>query len=61
MAISGIVFVQLDKVLLSKILPLKAFGQYALAGVVASALYILLSPTFNVIYPRLSALVAFQT
>jgi O-antigen/teichoic acid export membrane protein len=57
-AISAIVLMQLDKVLLSRILTLDGFGQYALAGVVASALYILLTPTFNVIYPRLSALVA---
>jgi len=57
-AISAIVLMQLDKVLLSKILPLESFGRYTLAGVVASGLYILLTPTFNVIYPRLSALVA---
>ena len=57
-AISAIVLMQLDKVLLSRILPLEGFGQYALAGVVASALYILLTPTFNVIYPRLSGWVA---
>jgi len=49
---------QLDKVLLSKILSLEDFGRYALAGVVASGLYILLTPAFNVIYPRLSVLVA---
>jgi O-antigen/teichoic acid export membrane protein len=57
-AISAIVLMQLDKVLLSKILTLESFGQYALAGVLASGLYILLTPTFNIIYPRLSALVA---
>jgi O-antigen/teichoic acid export membrane protein len=56
--ISAIVLMQSDKVLLSKILPLESFGSYTLAGVVASGLYILLTPTFNVIYPRLSALVA---
>ena len=57
-AISAIVLMQLDKILLSKMLPLQSFGQYALAGVVASGLYVLLTPTFNLIYPRLSALVA---
>lgn len=57
-AVSGIILMQLDKVLLSRILSLQDFGHYALAGVVASALYVLLTPTFNVIYPRLSALVA---
>lgn len=57
-AISAVILMQLDKVLLSKMLSLEDFGRYALAGVVASGLYILLTPTFNVIYPRLSALVA---
>ena len=56
-AVSGIILMQLDKVLLSKILSLEDFGRYALAGVVASGLYVLLTPAFNVIYPRLSALV----
>lgn len=56
-AVSAIILMQLDKVLLSRILSLEDFGRYALAGVVASGLYILLTPTFNVIYPRLSALV----
>ena len=56
-AVSGIILMQLDKVILSKMLSLEDFGRYALAGVVASGLYMLLTPTFNVIYPRLSALV----
>lgn len=57
-AISAVILMQLDKVLLSKILSLEDFGKYTLAGVVASGLYIILTPTFNVIYPRLSVLVA---
>lgn len=57
-AVSGVILMQLDKVLLSRILSLEDFGRYALAGVVANGLYIILTPTFNVIYPRLSALVA---
>ena len=56
-AVSGLVLMQLDKLLLSKLLSLEDFGRYALAGVVAGGLYIILTPTFNVIYPRLSALV----
>ena len=56
-AVSGIILMQLDKVLLSRILSLEDFGRYALAGVVANGLYVLLTPTFNVIYPRLTALV----
>ena len=57
-AISGVILMQLDKVVLSRLLPLDAFGRYALAALVATALYMVLTPTFNVIYPRLSALVA---
>jgi O-antigen/teichoic acid export membrane protein len=57
-ALSGVLLMQLDKILLSKIISLEDFGRYALAGVIASGLYVLLTPTFNVIYPRLSVLVA---
>lgn len=56
-AITGAILMQLDKVLLSRLLSLEDFGCYALAGVVASGLYVLLTPAFNVVYPRLSALV----
>lgn len=57
-ALSGLVFTQLDKIILSKILDLESFGQYMLATVVVSGLYVLINPVFNVIYPRMSALVA---
>src|SRR5258708_10547480 len=57
-ALSSLVFTQLDKVLLSKILGLEEFGRYMLATVVVSALYVLVTTTFNTIYPRFSALVA---
>ena len=49
---------QLDKVLLSRLVSLEDFGVYALAGVVASGLYVFLTPLFNVIYPKMSELVA---
>lgn len=55
-AFSSIFLMQLDKILLSKMLPLKIFGYYSLAVVFASSLNILIGPVFNVIYPRLSAL-----
>jgi O-antigen/teichoic acid export membrane protein len=55
--ITALVFTQLDKVILSKILELDEFGIYMLATVVVSALYILINPVFNVIYPRMSELV----
>jgi O-antigen/teichoic acid export membrane protein len=57
-AISGVILMQLDKVILSRILSLEAFGTYAIAATLSGGLYVLLTPTFNVIYPRLSAMVA---
>jgi len=56
--IFGVILMQLDKLILSKLLSLEEFGGYVLAGVVASSLYVLLTPVFNTIYPKLSALVA---
>jgi O-antigen/teichoic acid export membrane protein len=57
-AVSGVILTYADKLILSRLLPLADFGRYALAGAVAGGLYLLLTPTFNVIYPRMSALVA---
>lgn len=55
--LTALVFTQLDKVILSKMLGLGEFGHYMLATVVVSGLYVLISPLFNVMYPRFSALV----
>ena len=55
--LTGLVFTQLDKVILSKLLGLDEFGHYMLATVVVSGLYVLITPIFNVVYPRFSALV----
>lgn len=54
--VTSIVLVQVDKVILSYLLPLSDFGVYFVASSLASGLYILISPVFSVIYPRLSAL-----
>lgn len=56
--LTALVFTQLDKVILSKMLGLEEFGYYMLATVVVSGLYVLIAPVYNVIYPRFSALVA---
>jgi len=47
---------QLDKVLLSRLLTLEAFGYYALAGVIANALYMLVGPICTAFYPRFTEL-----
>ncbi len=59
-AFSGLVFTQLDKLVLSKLISLADFGRYALATVVVSSLYVVITPLFNAMYPRFSALVASQ-
>jgi O-antigen/teichoic acid export membrane protein len=55
---AGLALSQFDKVLLSDLLALDAFGQYVLAGVVASALSIVIAPFYNAIYPRFCAYIA---
>lgn len=57
-AVTGLIFTQIDKVILSKILPLDEFAQYALAWVVVSVMYLLINPVFNIVYPRFSSFVA---
>lgn len=57
--ITALILTQLDKVILSKMLPLKIFGYYILAGMVGNGLSgLLIAPMFNTIFPRFSALVA---
>ncbi|MFK8049183.1 MAG: lipopolysaccharide biosynthesis protein [Halioglobus sp.] len=56
-AATGVLLAQLDKVLLSNLLSLEQFAHYTLAGLLASGLYILLTPTFNVVYPKFSVYV----
>ena len=53
-----LILTQVDKVILSGLLTLSSFGEYTLATVVVSAVYLIVNPVFNVIYPRFTALVA---
>ncbi len=57
-ALTSAVFTQLDKVILSKNVALSEFGHYMVAVMVMSGLHILIAPVFNVVFPRMSALVA---
>ena len=59
--LTSLAFTQLDKVILSKMLSLEDFGHYMLATLLVSGLYLLISPVYNVIYPRFSALVALDS
>jgi O-antigen/teichoic acid export membrane protein len=56
--VMGIAFVtllqtQVDKLMLSRLLPLESFGQYALAATIAGALYVVVVPVTQGIYPRM--------
>lgn len=57
-SILGVVLAQMDKIVLSKLLTLEMFGYYSLASVVASGLYVIISPVFTAIFPRFSQLIA---
>lgn len=52
----AILLTQIDKIMLSKMLTLTDFGYYSLAGTVAGALYMLISPISTAVLPRLTEL-----
>jgi O-antigen/teichoic acid export membrane protein len=52
----ALLLTQVDKILLTKLLPLVEFGYYTLAATVAGALYMLISPITQAYYPRLCEL-----
>jgi len=52
----ALLLTQVDKVLLSKLLSLSDYGYYTLAASVAGALYMLISPITQALYPRLCEL-----
>ncbi len=53
-----LVLVQLDKIILSKMVPLEMLGYYTLAGLVSNGLAMLGGPIFNALFPSFSELVA---
>lgn len=56
--VSSILLTQMDKIILSMLLPLRMFGYYALATAVGNGLYLLITPVFTATFPRLSTMVA---
>jgi O-antigen/teichoic acid export membrane protein len=54
----SLLLTQVDKILLSKLLTLEAFGYYSLASIVAGALYTLANPIAQAFFPRFSELIA---
>jgi len=56
-AVTAAILTQSDKLILSGMLSLEAFGYYALAGVVAYGLYRVTAPIYVAVYPRFCKLV----
>lgn len=54
----ALLFTQVDKIILSKMLPLSEFGEYALAVVLAGGLYFIITPISQAFYPRLCSQIA---
>ncbi len=52
----GLLLTQTDKILLSRLLPLKAYGYYVLASAAANGLVTLSGPITAAFYPRFTAL-----
>lgn len=57
-AFLALLLAQLDKILLTRLLSLEAFGYYAMASTVAMAISLLVSPVSQAFYPRFSEIVA---
>jgi len=57
-SVVALLLTQTDKILLSTLLPLEAFGHYILAASVASASIFIAGPMFNAVFPRFSQLVS---
>lgn len=55
-AITSLVFTQLDKLLLSRLINLDSYGHYMLAALLVSGLSVLTGPTFAVIFPKFTTL-----
>lgn len=55
-ALLALLLTQVDKMLLSRLLPLKMFGYYTLASVVAGGLYMFTSPIASAFLPRFTEL-----
>ena len=53
----SLLLTQFDKILLSRLLPLKVFAVYAVAGVLSSALYMLSTPIGAAFYPSFTQLI----
>lgn len=58
MTAAALILTQSDKMILSKVLSLKIFSCYTIAGMFGAGLSLIVTSVFNTTYPRFSALVA---
>jgi O-antigen/teichoic acid export membrane protein len=57
-SVFAVMLMQMDKIVLSKLLTLEMFGYYSLASLVGYGVYVIVSPFFAAIFPRFSYLVS---
>lgn len=55
-AVLGAIFVQSDKIVLSRTVSLAELGAYTLASIAARSLYVVVAPVFSAIYPQMSSM-----
>jgi O-antigen/teichoic acid export membrane protein len=56
MALLSTILIQMDKLVVSRLLPLEAFGYYAIAWSLSQGALVLASPVANAMFPRLTAM-----
>jgi O-antigen/teichoic acid export membrane protein len=56
MAVISSILIQMDKLVVSRLLPLETFGYYAIAWSLSQGALVLASPVANAMFPRLTAL-----
>jgi O-antigen/teichoic acid export membrane protein len=57
-AVLSVILTQMDKIILSKILPFEMFGYYAFGSVIGMSLLRLIGPVFSSVYPKFTQLVS---
>lgn len=57
----ALLLTQLDKIILSKVLPLANFGYYSVAWMLGTLIYRLTGPVFNSYYPRITQLLEHES
>jgi O-antigen/teichoic acid export membrane protein len=57
-SLTAVVLTQMDKIVVSKLLSLTAFGYYTLAASAAGVLYVLFLPLFQAVFPRFAQVTA---